>query len=130
MGGDVALKAVAPGLVHKTEAGAVALKLSGFDAVHEAAEQMAARVHERTGANPSAYLVQRMLSGAVEMLVGMVHDRQFGPTIACGAGGTLVELLKDVSVRLAPLIAGDAHQMVRDLRMFPVLQGYRGAPPC
>jgi acetate---CoA ligase (ADP-forming) len=61
------------------------------------------------------------------MLVGVVKDAQFGPTIACGAGGTLVELLKDVSVRLSPLTRSDASSMLRELRSFPLLEGYRGS---
>ena len=64
------------------------------------------------------------------MLVGVVNDPQFGPTIACGAGGTLVELLKDVSVRLCPLTRPDAASMLRELRSFPLLEGYRGGPTC
>jgi acyl-CoA synthetase (NDP forming) len=71
-----------------------------------------------------------MAPPGVEMLVGVVHDPQFGPTVACGAGGTLVALLKDVSVRLAPLTPSDASTMVRELRRFPLLDGYRGAPRC
>ena len=62
------------------------------------------------------------------MIVGVVHDPQFGPVLACGAGGVLVELLKDVSVRLTPLAAPDAEEMVRELKTYPLLTGYRGAP--
>src|ERR1051326_5437036 len=68
-----------------------------------------------------------MAPAGVEMLVGAVNDAQFGPTIACGAGGTLVELLKDVSVRLSPLTRSDASGMLRELRSFPLLEGYRGS---
>jgi acyl-CoA synthetase (NDP forming) len=64
------------------------------------------------------------------MLVGVVNDPQFGPTVACGAGGTLVELLKDVSVRLSPVTRQDATGMLRELRSFPLLEGYRGSPHC
>jgi acyl-CoA synthetase (NDP forming) len=96
--------------------------------VKEAAETMATRVQGAIGQAPTGFVVQRMAPQGVEMLVGMVNDRQFGPTIACGAGGTTVELLKDVSVRLAPLGRGDAASMVRELRSFPLLNGYRGAP--
>jgi ATP-grasp domain len=71
-----------------------------------------------------------MAPAGVEMLVGVVNDSRFGPTIACGAGGTLVELLKDVSVRLTPLTRRDAESMLRELRSFPLLEGYRGTPPC
>ncbi|HZD74998.1 MAG TPA: acetate--CoA ligase family protein, partial [Actinomycetota bacterium] len=125
--GAVALKAVAPGLVHKTEAGAVRLGLSGSGPVTRAARELAREVaaggHEATG-----FLVQQMAAPGVEMLVGVVHDPSFGPVVACGAGGTAVELLKDVAVRITPLSDLDAHQMVRSLATFPLLDGYRGAP--
>ena len=72
--------------------------------------------------------MQRMSEPGVEMIVGVVHDPQFGPVVACGAGGVLVELLKDVTVRLTPLTALDAEEMVRALKTFPLLTGYRGNP--
>lgn len=62
------------------------------------------------------------------MLVGVVHDRLFGPVVACAAGGTEAELLRDVAVRITPLSDVDAAQMVRSLATFPLLDGYRGAP--
>jgi acetyl coenzyme A synthetase (ADP forming)-like protein len=130
LGGEVALKAVALGLVHKSDAGGVRLGLDGPDAVRVAADEMAAAVSAATGSKPVGFLVQRMVTAGVEMLVGVVNDPQFGPTVACGAGGTLVELVKDVSVRLSPLTQRDAASMLRELRSFPLLDGYRGAPPC
>jgi acyl-CoA synthetase (NDP forming) len=90
---------------------------------------MASSVREAVGQPPTGFLVQRMAPAGVEMLVGVVNDPQFGPTIACGAGGTLVELLKDVAVRLSPLTRSDASEMLRELRSFPLMQGYRGSPP-
>jgi acyl-CoA synthetase (NDP forming) len=74
------------------------------------------------------FLVQRMVGDGVELLVGVVHDASFGPVVACGAGGTAVELLKDVAVRITPLTDRDAAEMVRSLQTFPLLDGYRGAP--
>jgi acetate---CoA ligase (ADP-forming) len=74
------------------------------------------------------FLVQRMVGPGVELLVGVVHDASFGPVVACGAGGTAVELLKDVAVRITPLTDLDAAEMVRSLASFPLLEGYRGAP--
>ncbi len=65
----------------------------------------------------------------VELLIGVVNDPQFGPIVACAAGGTLVELLNDVAIRLSPLTRHDARAMLRGLRSFPLLQGYRGAAP-
>jgi acyl-CoA synthetase (NDP forming) len=62
------------------------------------------------------------------MLVGVVQDQHFGPVLACGAGGTTTELLKDVAVRITPITRGEAGRMVRSLKTFPLLDGYRGAP--
>jgi acetate---CoA ligase (ADP-forming) len=69
-----------------------------------------------------------MAPPGVEMLVGVVGDPRFGPVVACAAGGTAVELLGDVQVRLAPVAGGEAAEMLRGLKTFPLLDGYRGAP--
>jgi acetyl coenzyme A synthetase (ADP forming)-like protein len=127
--GPVALKAIAPGVLHKTEAGAVRLDLRSADAVRQAAAEMAAGLAAQ-GHPPTSFIVQRMAPDGVELLVGLVHDPSFGPVIACGAGGTLVELLGDVAVRLVPLTRADATDMVRSLRAYRLLTGFRGAPPC
>jgi acyl-CoA synthetase (NDP forming) len=127
LGGPVALKAVAPRLVHKTEAHAVRLGLTGAEQVQTAATEMAEAVAAE-GYPVEGFLVQRMIGDGVELLVGVVHDPSFGPVIACGAGGTAVELLKDVAVRITPLTDRDATEMVRSLATFPLLDGYRGAP--
>lgn len=127
LGGAVALKALAPDLVHKSDSGAVRLGLNGPEAVRRSAEEMAASL-AREGHPPTGYLVQRMVPDGVEMLVGIVHDRVFGPVVACAAGGTSAELLKDVAMRITPLTDRDAHQMPRSLQTFPLLEGYRGAP--
>jgi acyl-CoA synthetase (NDP forming) len=73
-------------------------------------------------------MVQAMVPTGVEMLIGVVNDPLFGPVVACGAGGTAVELMRDVSVRITPLTDLDAHEMVRSLATYPLLEGYRGAP--
>ncbi|HEY4844351.1 MAG TPA: GNAT family N-acetyltransferase [Candidatus Dormibacteraeota bacterium] len=121
------LKAIAPTLLHKSDAGGVRLGLLP-DQVAGAARAMAIEVathgHQLTG-----FQIQSMITGGVEMLVGVVHDRLFGPVLACGAGGTAVELLKDVAVRITPLTMTDADEMLRSLRTFPLLTGYRGTPP-
>ena len=127
LGGAVALKAVAPWLIHKTEAHVVALGLAGAAEVEAAAERMGAEVRG-TGREVEGYLVQRIVPGGIEMLVGVVHDATFGPVVACGAGGTSAELMKDVAVRITPLTDADATEMVRSLATFPLLDGYRGAP--
>ena len=125
--GPVALKAVATGLVHKTEAGGVRVGLVGRDAVEAAARKMRDDV-ANAGHVVDRYLIQPMADPGTEMLVGMVHDPSFGPVIAVGAGGTAVELVKDVAVRVAPLTPPDAGEMIRSLKTFPLLDGYRGQP--
>ena len=130
IGGKVALKGVAPKLIHKTEAKAVVLNLEGAAEVTKQATEMAARIAAQ-GTTVEKFFIQQMIpSGGVEMLVGVVHDKLFGPVVACGAGGTAVEVLKDVKVRITPLTDRDAHEMVTSLRTFPLLDGFRGAPKC
>jgi acetyl coenzyme A synthetase (ADP forming)-like protein len=128
IGGEIALKAIAPGLVHKTEAGAVRLHLDGAEAVRAAGREMNERLSSQ-GHSPAGFVVQQMARRGVEMLVGVVHDPQFGPVVACGAGGVQVELLKDVSVRLTPLSNEDASEMIRELKTYPLLKGFRGSVP-
>jgi acetyl coenzyme A synthetase (ADP forming)-like protein len=127
LGGEVVLKAVAPGLVHKSERGAVRVRLAP-DAVEGTAREMDASLRAG-GLEPTDFLVQRMAPEGVEMLVGVTGDPLFGPVVACGAGGALVELMNDVAVRLAPLSEADAEEMIRELRSYRRLEGYRGAPP-
>ena len=126
LGGPVAVKAVAAGLVHKTDAGGVTLGLSSAAALRRAVRAVRGAV-AGAGFELDGLLVQRMAPPGVEMLAGVVQDPSFGPVIACGAGGTVVELVHDVAVRITPLTTGDAHDMVRSLRTFPLLDGYRGA---
>ena len=125
LGGRVAVKATAEGLVHKTEAAAVALDLAPDDA-ERAADAMDARLRA-DGHSPRGFLVQRMAPPGLEVIVGAVHDPHFGPILACGAGGTMVELLGDVSVRIPPLSRREAAEMLHELRIWPVLTGYRGS---
>jgi acetyl coenzyme A synthetase (ADP forming)-like protein len=127
LGGRVALKAVAPGLLHKTEVGGVRLDLQGRPAVTRAAGELKRALTAR-GQAPQGFLVQRMATGVAELLVGVVHDATFGPVVACGAGGTSAELLGDVAVRLAPLTDRDAPEVLRSLKTFALLNGWRGAP--
>jgi acetyl coenzyme A synthetase (ADP forming)-like protein len=126
MGGAIALKAVGPGIVHKTDLGGVRLQLEGGEEVQDAAERMAVSMASK-GHPPEAFLVQKMAPAGLEMIAGVVHDAHFGPVVACGAGGTLVELLGDVSVRLTPLTREDASEMLRELKTYPLLTGFRGA---
>jgi acyl-CoA synthetase (NDP forming)/GNAT superfamily N-acetyltransferase len=127
LGGPVAVKAIAPGLSHKTEHGAVALGLGEPGAAASAARRLASRL-AADGFDVRGFLVQQMVSGGVELLVGAVSDPTFGPVVACGAGGTTAELWHDIQVRLAPVSRRTAADMIRALHCFPLLSGWRGAP--
>ncbi len=127
LGGEVAIKAIATGLLHKTEAGAVKLHLRGAVDVVAVAREMSERLRS-LDQSPTGFVVQRMAEPGVEMIVGVVHDPQFGPVVACGAGGVQVELLRDVSIRLTPLGKEDASEMIHKLKTYPLLTGFRGAP--
>jgi acyl-CoA synthetase (NDP forming) len=129
IGFPVALKAVAPGLIHKTDAGGVRLALEDRAEVVAAAGEIRGSLSE-AGYELEGLMVQPMESEGVEMIVGVVNDPSFGPVLACGAGGTVAELIKDVAVRITPITDLDARQMLRSLRTFPLLDGYRGAPRC
>jgi acetyl coenzyme A synthetase (ADP forming)-like protein len=129
LGVPVAIKATATGLVHKSDAGGVLLDLEGEDAVRGAAEQIEAAV-KRAGHELEGLVVQPMAPDGVELIVGVVNDRSFGPVLACGGGGTTAELIKDVAVRITPLSDLDAREMLQSLKTYPLLTGYRGAKKC
>ncbi|MFZ5469110.1 MAG: acetate--CoA ligase family protein [Myxococcota bacterium] len=122
LGFPVVLKADAEGLLHKTEAGAVALSLTSPEAVRAAAEKM-------RPLEPRAFLVQRMLQDGDEWLVGAVRDRTYGPLVAVGAGGTWANLWKDTHLRVAPLSAADVEALLSRPRIGKTLHGFRSRPP-
>jgi acetate---CoA ligase (ADP-forming) len=127
--GAVVLKGVAPGLIHKRDVGAVVVGVRGLRGVRRAAAEMRDEL-ARHHLVLEGYLVQPLVDDAVELLVGVTQDPSFGPVLACGAGGTNAELMRDVAARITPVSDLDATQMLRSLRMFPLLEGYRGAPAC
>jgi len=125
IGLPVALKALGPTLLHKTERRAVALNLEGPDDVRGAVQDFRARLGEEV----RAFLVQAMAPSGVEMIVGATRDPQFGPLIVCGSGGVFVDLIADTAFRLHPLSEHDAQAMIDGLRSARLLRGYRGSPP-
>jgi acyl-CoA synthetase (NDP forming) len=115
--------------IHKADVGGVALNLDSPDDVATAIRDMQAHLNELDlGEHAQSFLVQEMVDDGIEMVVGVTHDPSFGPIVLTGAGGTLVELLRDVSVRITPLTDHDVDDMLDQLRMAPQLRGYRGAP--
>ncbi|MBS1868816.1 MAG: GNAT family N-acetyltransferase [Actinobacteria bacterium] len=128
LGGPVALKAIAPGLLHKSDVGGVALALATPAAARRAAQEMRERL-AAAGHALAGYVVQAMAPPGPELLVGSTSDPLFGPVLAVGAGGRAVELLHDVAVRLTPVTDRDAREMVASLSIAPLLRGARGEPP-
>ncbi len=123
----VAVKVAAA--IHKTDVGALALDLADPDAVADAVASMTTRLDEAgLGTHAGSWLVQEMVDG-IEMVVGVNHDPSFGPLILTGLGGTLVELMRDVAVRITPVTDRDVDEMLDGLRMRPLLDGYRGSEP-
>ena len=130
MGFPVALKIVSPEVVHKSDSGGVKLGLENAAQVEKAYAAIMASVKEKVpGARILGVSVQSMARKGVEVIVGMSKDPQFGPVIMFGLGGVLVELLKDVSFRIVPVAKFDAAEMIREIKGFPMLQGFRGAEP-
>jgi acyl-CoA synthetase (NDP forming) len=128
LGYPLVAKAVAPGLLHKSDIGGVILGLESSAAVKAAAETLAERV-QHAGMKLEAILLQREVRGGIEALVGVTSDPTFGPLIVCGLGGVLVEVLRDTAFRLSPVTDLDAEEMLASLRSAKLLEGYRGALP-
>ena len=130
IGYPVALKIVSPDILHKTDVGAVALRLRNGEELRNAY----GRLLERSSiAVPEArirgVLIQEMVSGGMECMIGVRRDPLFGPLVAVGLGGIYIEILNDVSIRQAPVDRDEAVRMVRELRGFPLLAGARGKKP-
>jgi acetyltransferase len=130
VGYPVALKILSPGIYHKTEIGGVRVSLADEGDVRSAFRAVTAAAQERhPGAGLQGVLIQEMVGhDAVEVMVGVLHDADFGPVIAFGSGGTLVELLEDSSLRLPPLSRRDAREMIEETRVARLLAGFRGRP--
>jgi len=124
LGYPVALKTADPTVVHKSDVGGVAVNVASHASVRGAYAQIAA-------AHPDhPVLVQPMVPGRVELLVGAVQEPTFGPLLVLGMGGVWSEVLDDRTFRVLPVTGVDAAAMVGDLRCVPLLRGYRGDPPC
>jgi acetyl coenzyme A synthetase (ADP forming)-like protein len=128
LGGDVVMKIVSPDILHKTEAGGVKVGVSGDDAVRAAFDEIVANAKAYDAdASIDGVQVQQMLSGGQEVIIGATTDPTFGKVIVFGLGGVLVEVLKDVTFRLAPVDADTARSMLDGIEAAEVLRGVRGA---
>jgi len=125
LGGPVTLKAEVHGLVHKSDAGAVLLGLDGPEAARGGFGSLAAKF----AGDFYGVLVQPMISGGTEVIIGVVQEPIFGPVIVFGLGGVATEMLGDHAARLAPLTTADADDLIHSIHAAPLLLGHRGQPP-
>jgi len=130
LGFPVVMKIVSPDIIHKSDIGGVKLNLANATQVGKAyAEIMAAAKKANKKADIQGVSVQKMAKPGVEVIMGMSKDAQFGPVLMFGLGGVFVEVLKDVAFRIVPLVRRDASQMIREIKGYPLLEGYRGQEP-
>ncbi len=130
MGGRAVMKIVSPEILHKTDVGGVRLDLGSPEEAARAFVEITSAVRRKV---PSAWIsgvsIQEMVTGGRELILGMSRDPQFGPLLMFGLGGISVEVLKDVSFRVAPVSRRDARDMVREIRAYPLLASFRGSEP-
>jgi hypothetical protein len=130
LGERLVLKIVSPDILHKTEMGGVMLDVPAAEA-GAAYDRMIERIRERAPrAKLDGVLISPMVKGGVEMILGVQNDPVFGPVVMLGLGGIFVEVLRDVTFRIAPFGVEEARQMIAELRGAAILEGARGQPPC
>jgi acyl-CoA synthetase (NDP forming) len=130
LGFPVVLKIASADIVHKSDAGGVKLGLKTAVQVGKAYDDIMKSIQKSfPDAKIEGVSVQKMAKPGVEVIIGMSKDAQFGSVLMFGLGGIFVEILKDVSFRIVPLIKRDAKEMIREIKGLPLLQGYRGSEP-
>jgi acyl-CoA synthetase (NDP forming) len=130
IGFPVVLKIFSPDITHKTDAGGVKVGLKNAAEVRKAYKEIMSSVKEKfPKATIEGVSVQAMARPGIEIIIGMFKDSQFGPVIMFGLGGIFVEVLKDVTFRLIPIEKRDAGQMVKEIKGYALLNGYRGQEP-
>lgn len=128
IGYPVAMKILSPDIIHKTDVGCVKLNVNR-EAVKESFFEIMRRGEKLTTARRiEGVLVQQMVAGGKEVIIGMKRDRHFGPLLMFGLGGIYVEVFRDVSFRIAPLSMSDAKEMIKNVRAYRILHGVRGEP--
>jgi acyl-CoA synthetase (NDP forming) len=130
LGFPVAVKLASTTLTHKTDVGGVMLGLQSEEEVRRAFAEFGRRLDEKgLREQMEGVTVQPMVTDGVEVIVGMSQDPSFGPVLMFGLGGVFVEVLRDVAFRVCPLTDRDARELIRDVRGFRLLEGWRGTPP-
>lgn len=127
LGYPLVLKIVSPNIVHKSDAHGVSLGIRNIEELEEKMSYMILTVADDSPtASIEGFILEQMAPKGVEVIIGAVNDGQFGPVVMFGLGGVAVELMKDVAFRLAPVTKNEALEMMREVKGFPLLTGYRG----
>jgi len=129
IGYPVAAKIISPQIVHKTDVGGVILGIADPQGVRETCRRLGEVVKRVPYAELEGVLIQKMVPKGVELIVGAVYDEIFGHVVAFGLGGIFTELYKDISMRIAPIDEQDAVEMIREVKAYKLLTGFRGMPP-
>ncbi|NPE09648.1 MAG: acetate--CoA ligase family protein [Asgard group archaeon] len=129
IGFPVVMKILSPQIIHKTDAGGVKLNISSEKETEKTFNEILANAKKYDSkADIRGVLIEKMIKPSTEIIVGVTRDPTFGPAIMFGLGGIFVELLKDVSFRIAPIKKEDALEMIQEIKALPMLQGFRGGP--
>lgn len=128
LGFPVVLKVASKKIVHKSDAGGVKLNLANEQEVIGAFNEIMQNAKRKLSIRPEGVAVQKMEQGT-EVIIGLKRDAQFGPVVVFGLGGIFVEILKDVSLRIAPLTKEDCIDMIKELKGYEILSGARGRKP-
>jgi acyl-CoA synthetase (NDP forming) len=130
LGYPVVLKVESKDILHKTDVGGVKLNIRNAEELKAAFEEMVSKIKKKQPqAEIQGILVQEMIQEqGIEAIVGISRDPQYGPTVMFGLGGVLVEVLEDVALRICPITEADAFEMIREVKGFKILQGFRGRP--
>jgi len=130
IGYPAVLKIVSPDIIHKSDVGGVIVGLKNAQEVRNAYKQILRNVKKhKADAKIVGILVQEMAPSSTEVIVGAIKDPQFGPALMFGLGGIFVEVLKDVTFRVAPITVDEAREMITEVKAYPLLKGYRNQPP-
>jgi acetyl-CoA synthetase (ADP-forming) len=130
IGYPIVLKIVSPDIIHKSDVGGVVVGLKTAKDVRNAYKQILESIKKhKADAKIVGVLVQEMAPSSTEVIVGAIKDPQFGPALMFGLGGIFVEVLKDVTFRVAPITVDEAREMITEVKAYPLLKGYRNLPP-
>lgn len=130
IGFPIVLKIVSPDIIHKSDVGGVIVGVKNASEVRDAYRKIMESVKKHDPkARIEGMLIQEMAPSGTEVIVGSIKDPQFGPALMFGLGGIFVEVLKDVTFRIAPITEDEAEEMISEVKAYPLLKGYRNTPP-